>query len=100
MDEVDARVLDSRVTSLETRVDEHGKQIDELRLNREHDSTMLSQIQAAALDTKAGIAKLEEKIDDARASPAKRWETVVSTVIAGVVSAVVAYVVFRAGLQP
>lgn len=100
MDETDAKVLDSRVTSLEKRVAEHGAQIDELRIHREHDSTMLSQIQAAVMDTRSSVKDLDAKIDEQRASPAKRWETVVTTIITGIVAAVVAYAMYRVGLKP
>lgn len=99
MDETSAKLLDNRVTTLEGRVEVHGKQIDELRLNREHDSTMLTNIQAAVLGTQHSVDKLEAKIDEQAGRGSKRWETVVGAVISGIIAVIITFVAVRTGLQ-
>lgn len=73
------------------RLAKHGEQIDQLRINREHDSVLLANTNALCLEIKG-------KLDELEGRPGKRWNSVVSNVVAAVTMAVCAYVLARVGL--
>lgn len=94
------RVLEGNVERIEKRVSRHGEEIDDLRLGREHDSVMLANIQATLLELKQGMEDTGVKIDGLTSSGSARWESVVNTIITGVVGALIVYVIWRLGLRP
>ena len=56
VDEMDKRVslLEEAFERHEERISAHGKEIDTLRMNREHDSVVLAQVNSTCLDIKVG----------------------------------------------
>lgn len=100
MDESGMEYVKKGLEVLEKRVSSHGRELDELKLSREHDSVMLTQIQATCNATRADLAKLNERVDSRAQEGAKRWDTVVNTAINGTVAALLAYIVWALGMHP
>ena len=100
MDESGMEYVKKSIEVLEKRVSAHGRELDELKLSREHDSVMLTQIQATCNATRADLAKLNERVDSRAQEGAKRWDTVVNTIINGTVAALLAYIVWALGMHP
>ena len=109
MEEIDSRVrkleADSQqmmagIETLDKRVAAHGRELDALRLSREHDSVILAQIQTACSETRADVAKLYERVDSRAQEGARRWDAIVNTLINGTVAALLAYIVWALGLHP
>lgn len=98
--EADSQQMMAGIETLERRVAAHGRELDALRLSREHDSVILAQIQTACSETRADVAKLYERIDSRAQEGAKRWDAIVNTLINGVVAALLAYIVWELGLHP
>ena len=100
MDESDMEYVKKSIEVLEKRVSNHGRELDELKLSREHDSVMLTQIQETCNATRADLAKLNERVDSRAQEGAKRWDTIVNTTINGTVAALLAYIVWALGMHP
>ena len=100
MDESGMEYVKKSIEVLEKRVSNHGRELDELKLSREHDSVMLTQIQATCNATRADLAKLNERVDSRAKEGAKRWDTIVNTLINSTVAALLAYIVWALGLHP
>lgn len=100
MDDSGMEYVKKSLEVLEKRVSAHGMELDELKLSREHDSVMLTQIQATCDATRADLAKLNERVDSRAHEGAKRWDTVVNTLINGTVAALLAYIVWALGMHP
>lgn len=100
MDESGMEYVKKSIEVLEKRVSNHGRELDELKLSREHDSVTLNQIQATCNATRADLAKLNERVDSRANEGAKRWDIIVNTLINGTVTALLAYIVWQLGLHP
>lgn len=100
MDDSSMEYVKKSIEVLEKRVSNHGRELDELKLSREHDSVMLTQIQATCNATRADLAKLNERVDSRAQEGSKRWDTVVNTCINCTVAALLAYIVWALGLHP
>lgn len=100
MDDAGIEYIKQSIETLEKRVTTHGRELDALRLNREHDSVILAQIQTACSETRADVAKLYERVDSRAQEGAKRWDAIVNTLINGTVAALLAYIVWALGLHP
>lgn len=100
MDGSSMEYVKKSIEVLERRVSNHGRELDELKLSREHDSVMLTQIQATCNATRADLAKLNERVDSRAQEGAKRWDTIVNTCINCTVAALLAYIVWALGLHP
>lgn len=98
--EADSQQMMAGIETLEDRVTAHGKELDALRLSREHDSVILAQIQTVCAETRADVAKLYERVDSRAQEGAKRWDAIVNTLINGTVAALLAYIVWAMGLHP
>nr|UVY19705.1 MAG: SlyX [Bacteriophage sp.] len=98
--EADSQQMMAGIETLDNRVTFHGRELDALRLSREHDSVILAQIQTACSETRADVAKLYERIDSRAQEGAKRWDAIVNTLINGIVAALLAYIVWELGLHP
>ena len=61
---------------------------------------MLTQIQATCNATRADLAKLNERVDSRANDGAKRWDTIVNTLINCTVASLLAYIVWALGLHP
>lgn len=83
---------DERIASIERRLAKHGEELDELKLQREHDSVVLAQVNATCLEIKQRLCDLEKK-------PATRWESVTGAMVNAVVLAVLAYILAELGLR-
>lgn len=100
MDDARIEYLKQSIETLDKRVTTHGNELDALKLNREHDSVILAQIQTACTETRADVAKLYERVDSRAQEGAKRWDAIVNTLINGTVAALLAYIVWALGLHP
>lgn len=98
--EADSQQMMAGIETLDNRVTAHGRELDALRLSREHDSVILAQIQAVCSETRADVAKLYERADSRAQEGAKRWDAIVNTLINGTVAALLAYIVWELGLRP
>lgn len=98
--EADSQQMMAVIETLDNRVAVHGRELDDLRLSREHDSVILAQIQTVCAETRADVAKLYERVDSRAQEGAKRWDAIVSTLINGTVAALLAYIVWALGLHP
>lgn len=98
--EADSQQMMAGIETLDNRVTVHGRELDALRLSREHDSVILAQIQTVCSETRADVAKLYERADSRAKEGAKRWDAIVNTLINGTVAALLAYIVWKLGLQP
>lgn len=98
--EADSQQMMADIGTLDKRVAAHGSELDALRLSREHDSVILEQIQTACAETRADVAKLYERVDSRAQEGARRWDTIVNTIINGTVAALLAYIVWAIGLHP
>lgn len=98
--EADCQQMMACIETLDNRVTAHGRELDALRLSREHDSVILAQIQTACSETRADVAKLYERVDSRAQEGAKRWDAIVNTLINGIVAALLAYIVWELGLHP
>ena len=98
--EADSQQMMAGVETLDRRVADHGRELDALRLSREHDSVILAQIQTACSETRADVAKLYERVDSRAQEGARRWDAIVNTLINGTVAALLAYIVWALGLRP
>lgn len=98
--EADSQQMMAGIETLNNRVTAHGRELDALRLSREHDSVILAQIQTACSETRADVAKLYECVDSRAQEGAKRWDAIVNTLINGTVAALLAYIVWALGLRP
>lgn len=97
--EADSQQMMAGIETLDNRVAAHGRELDALRLSREHDSVVLDQIQTACSETRADVAKLYERVDSRAQDGAKRWDAIVNTLINGIVAALLAYIVWALGLH-
>lgn len=97
--EADSQQMKAGIETLDGRVAAHGKELDDLRLSREHDSVILAQIQTTCSETRADVAKLYERVDSRAQEGAKRWDAIVNTLINGTVAALLAYIVWALGLH-
>ena len=97
--EADSQQMMAGIETLDNRVTAHGRELDALRLSREHDSVILAQIQTACSETRADVAKLYERVDSRAQEGAKRWDAIVNTIINGTVAALLAYIVWALGLH-
>ena len=100
MDDAGIEYIKKSIEVLEKRVSNHGRELDELKLSREHDSVMLTQIQATCNATRADLAKLNERVDSRAQEGSKRWDAIVNTCINCTVAALLAYIVWALGLHP
>ncbi len=98
--EADSQQMMAGIETLDNRVTAHGRELDALRLSREHDSVILAQIQTVCSETRADVAKLYERVDSRTHEGAKRWDAIVNTLINGTVAALLAYIVWVLGLHP
>lgn len=98
--EADSQQMMAGIETLDNRVAAHGRELDDLRLSREHDSVILAQIQEACSETRADVAKLYERVDSRTQEGAERWDAIVNTLINGTVAALLAYIVWALGLHP
>lgn len=98
--EADSQQMMAGIETLDNRVAVHGRELDALRLSREHDSVILAQIQTACSETRADVAKLYERVDSRVQESSKRWDAIVNTLINGTVAALLAYIVWELGLHP
>lgn len=98
--EADSQQMMGVIETLGNRVTAHGRELDALRLSREHDSVILAQIQTACTETRADVAKLYERVDSRAQEGARRWDAIVNTLINGTVAALLAYIVWAMGLHP
>lgn len=98
--EADSQQMMAGIETLDNRVSAHGRELDALRLSREHDSVVLAQIQTACSETSADVAKLYERVDSRAQEGARRWDAIVNTLINGTVAALLAYIVWALGLRP
>lgn len=98
--EADSQQMMAGIETLDNRVTAHGRELDALRLSREHDSVILAQIQTVCSETRADVAKLYERVDSRAQEGAKRWDAIVNTIINGTVAALLAYIVWAMGLHP
>lgn len=98
--EADSQQMMAGIETLDNRVTAHGRELDALRLSREHDSVILAQIQTACSETRADVAKLYERVNSRAQEGAKRWDAIVNTLINGTVAALLAYIVWAIGLHP
>nr|UVM82217.1 MAG: hypothetical protein [Bacteriophage sp.] len=98
--EADSQQMMGDIEKLDNRVAAHGRELDALRLSREHDSVILAQIQTACSETRADVAKLYERVDSRAHEGAERWDAIVNTLINGTVAALLAYIVWVLGLHP
>lgn len=98
--EADSQQMMAGIETLDNRVTVHGRELDALRLRREHDSVILAQIQTACSETRDDVAKLYERVDSRAQEGARRWDTIVHTLINGTVAALLAYIVWAMGLHP
>lgn len=97
--EADSQQMMAGIETLDNRVTAHGRELDALRLSREHDSVILAQIQTACSETRADVAKLYERVDSRAQEGARRWDAIVNTIINGTVAALLAYIVWALGLH-
>nr|UVX73218.1 MAG: hemolysin [Bacteriophage sp.] len=97
--EADSQQMMAGFETLDNRVAAHGRELDALRLSREHDSVVLGQIQTVCSETRADVAKLYERVDSRAKEGAKRWDAIVNTLINGTVAALLAYIVWALGLH-
>lgn len=97
-DETRLSLLEKGLERCELRLSRHGEEIDELKLNREHDSVMLANVNATCLDIRAKLDAQEEKLETLSGEGGRRWESVVNTVIQGIASVLLLYVAYRLGL--
>ena len=100
MDDSGMEYVEKSIEVLEKRVSNHGRELDELKLSREHDSVMLTQIQATCNATRADLAKLNERVDSRAQEGSERWDAIVNTCINCTVAALLAYIVWALGLHP
>lgn len=98
--EADSQQMMAGIETLDNRVTAHGRDLDALRLSREHDSVILAQIQTACSETRADVAKLYERVDSRAQEGARRWDAIVNTLINGTAAALLAYIVWALGLHP
>lgn len=98
--EADSQQMMAVIDTLDGRVAAHGRELDDLRLSREHDSVILAQIQTVCSETRADVAKLYERADSRAQEGARRWDAIVNTLINGTVAALLAYIVWALGLHP
>ena len=84
-------ILEETMERHEERISAHGKEIDTLRMGREHDSVVLAQVNSTCLDIKQRLDAMEKK-------PATRWESMTSAVVNAIALAVLAYVLAHVGL--
>ena len=101
MDDFEKRVslLEAAAGRNEERIAKHGEEIDRLRLDREHDSVVLANVNATCLEIKAKLDEQDRRLTNEESRPARRWEQVVSTVINSLTLAVMAYMLARLGLS-
>ena len=101
MDDFERRVslLEAASERNEERIAKHGEEIDRLRLDREHDSVVLANVNATCLEIKAKLDEQDRRLTNEESRPARRWEQVVSTVVNSLTLAVMAYMLARLGLS-
>lgn len=91
----DVAILKSEVKSTWKRIDEQHSLVDsvhKLALSIEKQSIILERHTES-------IEDIERKVEAIEAKPAKRWEGVLTQVIAVIVTAIVTFLVAKAGLQ-
>lgn len=100
--EVQVKMIERRVETLETRVTTHGTEIDNLqeKLVRTEERDKHRDEQLSSLGSK--IDRMDGKIDLISIQPAKdsaeKWDKAVWIVISGVIAAVLGYVLGNVGL--
>ena len=100
--EVQVKMLAGRVTTLETRVTEHGKEIDSLHdmLIRKEERDRFRDEQLSGFGSK--LDRIDGKVDLLSIQPAKesaeKWDKAVWIVIGAVIMAAVGYMLGNIGL--
>ncbi|RGL12356.1 hypothetical protein DXC81_01490 [Collinsella tanakaei] len=100
--EVQVKMLAGRVTTLETRVTEHGKEIDSLHdmLIRTEERDRFRDEQLSGFGSK--LDRIDGKVDLLSIQPAKesaeKWDKAVWIVIGAVIMAAVGYMLGNIGL--
>lgn len=101
--EVQLKVLSGRVETLETRVTQHGREIDDLHdvLIRTEERDAFRDKQMASVESK--VDRIDGKLDLISIQPAKenaeKWTKVTWLVISAVIGAVLAAVFAAIGLK-
>lgn len=87
--EVQLKVLSGRVETLETRVTQHGREIDDLHdvLIRTEERDAFRDKQMASVESK--VDRIDGKLDLMAAKPAEKWDKAAWIVVSVVITAVV-----------
>lgn len=90
--EADSQQMKADIKTLDARVNNHGMELDELKIKSATMNTVLTRIDAT-------VAKIDGRMDAQQMKPAQRWDDLVKQVTALVVAAVVGAILLRLGLQ-
>lgn len=90
--EADSQQMMADIRTLDERVSNHGRELDELKIKSATMNTVLTRIDAT-------VAKIDGRMDAQQMKPAQRWDDLVKQVITLVVAAVVGAILLRLGLQ-
>ena len=90
--EADSQQMMADIETLDKRVDNHGAELDKLKIKSATMDTVLTRIDAT-------VAKIDGRMDAQQMKPAQRWDDLVKQVITLVVAAVVGAILLRLGLQ-
>lgn len=90
--EADSQQMMADIETLDKRVDNHGAELDELKIKSATMDTVLTRIDAT-------VAKIDGRMDAQQMKPAQRWDDLVKQVITLVVAAAVGAILLRLGLQ-
>lgn len=85
-------LVEHDVATLKERVDAHGREIDEMRIN-------VVEIRSDVKQIKDMLDTIKATIDEQARVPANRWNDLVKQVIAIIVAALVGLALVRAGIS-
>lgn len=93
--------IEHRLTEVEERSKSNSHRIDEIEKRQDNLDDLVGTVKVLADREKRVEGDVKEIKDDVKSikdKPAKRWETVVTCIITGIVAALVGFIVAKLGL--
>lgn len=95
------REIEHRLTTVEDRSKSNQHRLDEVERRQDNLDDLVSTVKVLALreeNVEKDVKEIKADVKEINGKPAKRWETLVSLLISGVVGAVLGFIISKIGL--
>lgn len=92
---------EQRLTEVEARSKSNSHRIDDLEKRQDNLDELVSTVKVLAVreeNVETDVKEIKSDVKSLTEKPAKRWETIVSTIITTVVAAIVGFMLARLGM--